>query len=62
MKKKACECVFNYLEDSRNVDRLAKSAQAGISQNPKSHRVPELEKVKAILKDHHESGTNPLAR
>ena len=53
---------LNLLFTNSNVERLAKSAQAGINHNPKSHRVPELEKVKSILNNHHESGTNPLAR
>ena len=58
--KKVCECVIDYLDDSKNLARLSKSARAGIDANPKSNRVPEFEKVEAILKNHQISGTNPV--
>lgn len=46
---KACECVLKYLDNPTNIDRLVKSAQAGIDANPKSHRATEIEKVGLIL-------------
>ncbi len=60
--RNACESISEHLDDSKNVDRLAKSAQAGIDENPKSNRVDELTKVKGILQTHHGSGTNPVKR
>ncbi|WP_277953331.1 RHS repeat-associated core domain-containing protein [Pseudomonas sp. TH08] len=59
---KACECVLRYLDKPMNVDRLAKSAQAGIDADPNSSRVPQLKQVGTILSEHHAAGTNPVAR
>jgi RHS repeat-associated protein len=60
--RKACKCVGSYLDESRNVDRMAKASEAGISANPNSGRVPELSKVGNILRNHHRDGTNPVSK
>ena len=59
---KACNCVLNYLETPVNVDRLAKSAQAGVDSHPNSDRVAELKAVGSILRGHHAAGTNPVIK
>ncbi|MFK7671921.1 RHS repeat-associated core domain-containing protein, partial [Pseudomonas lundensis] len=57
---KACSCVENYLETPGNVDRLAKSAQAGADSHPRSDRVGELKEIGDILRQHLAAGTNPV--
>lgn len=60
--RKACKCVASYLDDSKNVSRLVKASQAGISHNPNSGRVTELNEVGSILKKYYANGTNPISK
>ncbi|CAJ0806863.1 Protein RhsC [Ralstonia psammae] len=58
--RKACKCVEKYLDNPRNVDRLAKAAQAGADAYPNSSRAAELEKIGSILREHSTAGKNPI--
>jgi hypothetical protein len=58
----ACKCVASYLDDSKNVSRLVKASRAGISHNPNSGRVTELNEAGSILKKHYTKGTNPISK
>lgn len=60
--KKVCSCVVKYFDKAKNVDRLAKSAQAGVDAYPNSNRASKLKKFAEILSNHRTSGTNPISK
>ncbi|WP_279721360.1 RHS repeat-associated core domain-containing protein [Chromobacterium haemolyticum] len=60
--KNACKCVEEYLDDPKNVDRLAKAAQAGADMHKGSGRAGELSQVRDILNEHVRNGTNPMSK
>ncbi|MNX99802.1 hypothetical protein D3C86_1322690 [compost metagenome] len=59
---KACACATRYLDDAKNIDRLAKAAQAGADALPGTARAVELQKVGDILTGHGTARTNPISR
>lgn len=59
---KACACTRRYLDDVKNVDRLAKAAQAGADAFPGTARAIELQKVGDLLIGHGTARTNPISK
>ena len=60
--KKACQCLQDYLDNAKNVEKLQKTAQGGVDMHQGSSRSAELSNVGKILGGHLSKGTNPMVK